>query len=100
MTPTEARIEELARIAYDAPGGEYRQSWDRLADVWKNDFRLIASALYTEIMQDAAQVARDVGDFGDCTRDELTPERGRPRFDLTVEIATILEAKAREAEQP
>jgi hypothetical protein len=57
------RIEELARLAYEAAAGAHRQAWDRLSDVWKDDFRMIARTLYAAAMRNAAGVARERQEF-------------------------------------
>lgn len=43
-----------------------------------------------------AKIVREVGNFGDYSRAELTPDHGQPRYDMMIEIeAAILAGKPR-----
>jgi len=61
MTPK--RIEELARLAYEAGARECEGDdivpWDMQPDWVHNEYRRSANALYAAAMRDAAGVARD-----------------------------------------
>jgi hypothetical protein len=58
MSDIEARIEELAKIAYGVKGTLREGSWATLQPFVKDTYRAIARTLYAEAMKDAARLAR------------------------------------------
>lgn len=98
------RIEELARLAYEASAREFDSDaiipWDELPPYIHDEYRRIARTLYAAAMRDAAGVARERQEF--FLRRSNEREGPAEVFELArgnaaQTIATALEAKAQEA---
>jgi hypothetical protein len=98
MSDIEARIEELAKIAYGVKGTLREGSWATLQPFVKDTYRAIARTLYAEAMKDAAGVAwkkrpSDINhsdEMGDVDAHDLGASR------MAAHIATAIEALAKE----
>jgi hypothetical protein len=58
MTDIEARIEELARMAYEATMGPHHFSWKMVKKAHREPWRRIARALYAEVLAKDAEIDR------------------------------------------
>ena len=102
-TATQARIEELVRLAYEATSGADRVDWGLFSDRWmvttRADFLSIARTLYAAAMRDAAGVATARAD----EVLEVINKHGLAIAELTARavecrnLATALETIAKEA---
>lgn len=101
MTDINARIEELARLAYEA-GRTGKYPWDEFPESVKDLYRRIARILYAEIMaKDAAGVAWEMAGRASTI---VVVSDGDPqpmripsrRYWSAGEVADVLAAKARE----
>lgn len=54
--------------------------------------RSTAKQARADAIETCAKIAECCGNFGDYTRDELTPDYGQPRFDLVRKIASAIRA--------
>lgn len=98
MTPTETRIEDLARLAYEAHFADEPQPgvfpWSGLPAQGKAAWIRATRALYAASLKDAAGVARERSGLGFSMLDYPAKLSAETQADI---IATALEAKAREA---
>jgi hypothetical protein len=53
---------------------------------------LTSQAWREEVLEEAEKAAIDVGNFGDLTREELTEDFGKPRFDMMQKIVAAIRA--------